>query len=167
VDLALNNDGEIISADSRQVYKGLDIGTGKITPEEMKGIPHHMLGRSNVVMNSLSPSMLVRAKPIVEDIFARGKTRLFVAALDNILMRLSTMWKLHPFRRIKLTPRTREKKMLMNSIMNLHKKDPHRADDVDRYNKVRLIRHSRSWPSLDTFHRFTSRSLYTKPKCTS
>ena len=34
---------EVISADSRQVYKYLDLGTGKITPEEMKGIPHHML----------------------------------------------------------------------------------------------------------------------------
>ena len=43
VDLALRENGEIISADSRQVYTGLNIGTGKITKEEMKGIPHHML----------------------------------------------------------------------------------------------------------------------------
>jgi tRNA dimethylallyltransferase len=38
---ALN--GEVISADSRQVYKGLDIGSGKVTAEEMEGIPHHLL----------------------------------------------------------------------------------------------------------------------------
>ena len=43
VELALEIGGEVISADSRQVYKGLDMGTGKITEAEMKGIPHHLL----------------------------------------------------------------------------------------------------------------------------
>ena len=43
VELALRFGGEIVSADSRQVYRGLDLGTGKITPEEMRGVPHHML----------------------------------------------------------------------------------------------------------------------------
>jgi tRNA dimethylallyltransferase len=45
--LAKKIGGEIISADSRQVYMGLDIGTGKITKREMKGIPHHMLDVAN------------------------------------------------------------------------------------------------------------------------
>ena len=39
--------GEIISADSRQVYTGLDVGTGKITKKEMNGIPHHLLDVAN------------------------------------------------------------------------------------------------------------------------
>ena len=43
VELALRFGGEIVSADSRQVYRGLDLGTGKITPQEMRGVPHHML----------------------------------------------------------------------------------------------------------------------------
>lgn len=43
VALAQQYHGEIVSADSRQVYRGLDLGTGKITPEEMAGVPHHML----------------------------------------------------------------------------------------------------------------------------
>ncbi|MEK7390810.1 MAG: isopentenyl transferase family protein, partial [Patescibacteria group bacterium] len=43
VRLARAVDGEIISADSRQVYKGLNIGSGKITEAEMKGVPHHLL----------------------------------------------------------------------------------------------------------------------------
>ena len=43
VELARRFGGEIVSADSRQVYRGLDLGTGKITPEEMQGVPHHML----------------------------------------------------------------------------------------------------------------------------
>src|SRR3989344_2732453 len=43
VALAKKFNGEIISADSRQVYKGLHIGVGKITKKEMRGIPHHLL----------------------------------------------------------------------------------------------------------------------------
>ena len=43
VQLAKHFSGEVISADSRQVYKGLDIGSGKIAKKEMMGIPHHLL----------------------------------------------------------------------------------------------------------------------------
>ena len=43
VTLAGQFSGEIISADSRQVYRRLDLGSGKITEEEMKGVPHHLL----------------------------------------------------------------------------------------------------------------------------
>jgi tRNA dimethylallyltransferase len=35
--------GEVINADSRQIYRGMNIGTGKVTQEEMQGIPHHLL----------------------------------------------------------------------------------------------------------------------------
>ena len=43
VELAKKYGGEIVSADSRQVFRGLDLGSGKITPEEMRGVPHHLL----------------------------------------------------------------------------------------------------------------------------
>ena len=43
VELAKRFGGEIVSADSRQVYRSLDLGTGKVTEEEMEGVPHHML----------------------------------------------------------------------------------------------------------------------------
>ncbi len=43
VELALRRNGEVVSADSRQVFRGLDLGSGKITPEEMRGVPHHLL----------------------------------------------------------------------------------------------------------------------------
>jgi tRNA dimethylallyltransferase len=43
VELALRYGGEIVSADSRQVFRGLDLGSGKIAPEEMKGVPHHLI----------------------------------------------------------------------------------------------------------------------------
>lgn len=43
VELALRFNGEIVSADSRQVFRGLDLGSGKISPEEMRGVPHHLI----------------------------------------------------------------------------------------------------------------------------
>ena len=43
VELALRYGGEIVSADSRQVFRGLDLGSGKITPDETKGVPHHLI----------------------------------------------------------------------------------------------------------------------------
>ena len=43
VTLAARYGGEIVSADSRQVFRGLDLGSGKITPEEMRGVPHHLI----------------------------------------------------------------------------------------------------------------------------
>ena len=43
IELALKYGAEIVSADSRQVFKGLDIGSGKVTPEETQGVPHYLL----------------------------------------------------------------------------------------------------------------------------
>ena len=43
IEIAKKFNGEVISADSRQVYRGMDLGTGKVTAKEMDGIPHHLL----------------------------------------------------------------------------------------------------------------------------
>jgi len=43
IQIAKACNGEVISADSRQVYRGMDLGTGKVTPEEMDGVKHHLL----------------------------------------------------------------------------------------------------------------------------
>ena len=48
IELAKKINAEIISADSMQIYKGLDVGTAKVTKEEMKGIPHHMIDICNI-----------------------------------------------------------------------------------------------------------------------
>ena len=45
IELAKQFNGEIISGDSMQVYRGLDIGTAKVTAEEMEGIPHHLIDK--------------------------------------------------------------------------------------------------------------------------
>lgn len=73
VKLAIENNAEVVSADSRQIYIGLDVGSGKITEVEMQGVVHHMLG----IIEPETPYSVMQyqkdALACIEDIFARGK----------------------------------------------------------------------------------------------
>ncbi len=73
VEYALKNNGEVISADSRQVYKGLDIGTGKITAREMKGVPHHLLDVADPKNQFNVEEYKVLAQRAIADITLRDK----------------------------------------------------------------------------------------------
>lgn len=74
VDLAKQVDGEIISADSRLVYRGMDIGTAKPTKSEMQGIPHYMIDIVEPEFNYSAGLYARQAKDYIQDILARGKT---------------------------------------------------------------------------------------------
>lgn len=78
VALARAVDGEIISADSMQVYRGMDIGTAKITAQQMQGIPHHLID----ILSPEEEFNVVRfqklAKTAMEEIYARGKLPVIV-----------------------------------------------------------------------------------------
>ena len=74
IELAKLYDGEVVSCDSMQVYKSMDIGTAKPTPEEMQGIPHHMLDVAEPWEDFSVSRYCQMAAPIVDDIIARGKT---------------------------------------------------------------------------------------------
>lgn len=79
VDVALKYGGEVVSADSVQIYRGLDIGSGKITTEEMRGVPHHMLDIVDPSENNFSVAMYIeRAKRTITDIIQRGKLPIIV-----------------------------------------------------------------------------------------
>lgn len=74
VALAKALDGEIISCDSMQLYRGMDIGTAKVTAQEMQGVRHHMIDVIDPT-DAYSVGLFVEAAgPIAEDIIARGKT---------------------------------------------------------------------------------------------
>ena len=73
VALAKEINGEVVSCDSMQVYKGMDIGTAKPTVEEMEGIPHHMLSVAEPDEDFSVSRYCEMAAPIVDDIVARGK----------------------------------------------------------------------------------------------
>lgn len=73
VNLALELDGEVINADAMQFYRGMDIGTAKITPAERKGVPHHLLDILDVTEEASVVDFQQQARSIVSDIHARGK----------------------------------------------------------------------------------------------
>ncbi len=74
VELAKELNGEVVSCDSMQVYKRMDIGTAKPTAEEMQGIPHHMLDVAEAWEDFSVSRYCAQAAPIVDDIIARGRT---------------------------------------------------------------------------------------------
>lgn len=74
VALARELDGEVVSCDSMQVYKRMDIGTAKPSPEEQQGIPHHMIDVAEPWEDYSVSRYCADAAPIVEDIVSRGKT---------------------------------------------------------------------------------------------
>ena len=74
VQLAKEFHGEVVSCDSMQVYKGMDIGTAKPTFAEMEGITHHMLSVAEPWEDFSVSRYCEMAAPIVDDIIARGKT---------------------------------------------------------------------------------------------
>src|SRR3990167_3851819 len=140
VKLAKKFNGEVISADSRQVYKGLNIGTGKITRKEMGGVPHYCL-------DVVSPKKIFTvadfkkcAEKAIEKIFAKNKTPIIVggtglyiqAVVDNItLPEVKPNWKLR---------KELEKKTTEEMFKMLKKLDPERAKTIDAKNPRRLIR---------------------------
>lgn len=140
VKLAKKIGGEIISADSRQVYKGLNIGSGKITKKEMRGVPHYCL-------DIVSPKKVFTvvdfkkcAEKAIEKIFAKNKTPIIVggtglyiqAIVGNIVLpEVKPNWKLR---------KELEKKTTEEMFEILRKLDHKRAKNIDAKNPRRLIR---------------------------
>ena len=95
IELALALNGEVVTADSMQVYKGMDIGTAKPTPSEMKGVPHHLI--DVVTPDTPFNVALYRdmAHRVIAEVHARGRvpivsggTGLYIrAVLDEFLFR--------------------------------------------------------------------------------
>lgn len=78
VELAAHYGGEIVSADSRQVFRGLDLGSGKITAEEMKGVPHHLIDVAEPNDFFSMHDFQRLAYEAIDDILVRGRTPFLV-----------------------------------------------------------------------------------------
>ena len=89
IELAKRLDGEVISCDSMQIYKGMDIGTAKPTPEETCGIPHHMIDIIEPCESFSAADYAPLAKACADDIIRRGKLPIFCGGtglyLDSVL----------------------------------------------------------------------------------
>jgi len=140
IKLAKKFNGEIVSADSRQVYKGMDIGTAKPTKKEMKGIPHHLLNVASPKRKFTVAQYRKLALKAIEKIQKKGKIPFLVggtwfyirAIVDGLVIpEVPPDWKLR---------RKLEKKSPKELYKILKKLDPKRAKTIEKENPRRLIR---------------------------
>jgi tRNA dimethylallyltransferase len=78
VRLALELDGEVINADAMQFYRGMDIGTAKVTVAERRGVPHHLLDTMDVSQEASVSDFQAQCRAVIADIHARGKRAVMV-----------------------------------------------------------------------------------------
>ncbi len=140
IGLAKKVNGEIISADSRQVYKGLDIGSGKIAKKEMGDIPHHMLDVAKPSQIFSAHDFKTGAGKHIEDILARGKTPIIVGGTGFYVDTLFGTWNLPDVPPNIALRKKLEKESAEKLFKTVEKIDPARAKMLDPRNKARLIR---------------------------
>jgi len=140
IKLAKKFNGEIVNADSRQVYKGMDIGTAKPTKKEMKGVPHYLLDIASPKRKFTVAQYRKLALKAIEKIQKRGKIPFLVggtwfyirAIVDGLIIpEVPPNWKLR---------KELEKKTPKELYKILKKLDPERAKTIEKENKRRLIR---------------------------
>jgi tRNA dimethylallyltransferase len=140
IKLAKKFNGEIVNADSRQVYKGMDIGTAKPTKKEMKGIPHYLLDVASPRRKFTVAQYRKLALKVIEKIQKKGKIPCLVggtwfyirAIVDGLIIpEVPPDWKLR---------KKFEKKSPKELYKILKKLDPKRAKTIEKENKRRLIR---------------------------
>lgn len=140
VEFALRLNGEIISVDSRQVYRGLDIGSGKVTDVEMKGIPHHLLDIVDPNETYTGANFVQDANKEIFNILNQGKLPIITGGTFFYIELLKGISKSAP-----VAPNTQLRTELEKfSNDELFKKlqtlDSDRAINIDKHNRHRLIR---------------------------
>ena len=136
--------GEIISADSRQVYRYMDIGTAKPSPQELSLVPHHLIDIINPDENFSLAQYLELANRAIQDIFRRGNLPLLVGGTGLYVKAVLEGWqvpRVSPDREFRYN---KEKKASEGRIDELYDElvvaDPDAAAKIDRRNVRRVIR---------------------------
>lgn len=140
VEAALRFDGEVVSADSRQVYRGLDIGTGKITREEMRGVPHHLLDVADPCSTLSVEQYQELAYAAIEATLSRAKLPIVAGGSGMYIQSIVDGIVLPP---VPPNPSLRADlaKMPLEELWKtLRREDPERAETIDRKNPRRLQR---------------------------
>jgi tRNA dimethylallyltransferase len=140
IELAQMFNGEIISADSRQVYKGMDIGTGKVSRREQRLIPHHLLDVASPKKQFTVSDFKRHLSKAIASVRSRGKIPFIVGGTAFYIYAGIDEWKIPE---VKPNPKLRrelEKKSLKELQKILKKLDPRRFETIDKANRVRLVR---------------------------
>ena len=141
VELAKELSGEVVSCDSMQVYRRMNIGTAKPTPKEMQGITHHMIDVAEPDEDFSVSRYCEMAAPIVDDILARGKTAIIAGGTGLYMDSLIKGNSFAPFpstgQRERLEAQADE--MGMDFMLDwLRRIDPEAADRV--HDRKRILR---------------------------
>lgn len=140
VEIAKQIGGEIISADSRQVYKGMNLGTGKITKKEMLGVPHYLLDVATPLKVFTVNDFQKLANKKIEEIIKRGEIPIICGGTGfyiDAVVNGNIFPEVKPNKKLR---KLLERKTTENLFDMLEKLDPDRAKTIDKNNKVRLIR---------------------------
>lgn len=140
IELAKQFNGEVVSADSRQVYRGLDIGSAKVTKEEMQGVPHHLLDVAEPTEVYTAADFKRDAEAAIADIVSRGRLPIVAGGtffyIDTLLGKVSLP-------EVEPNPELRAKlaeKSAAELLAILEELDPERAAVIERANPRRLVR---------------------------
>ncbi len=140
IDLALKYGAEIVSADSRQVYRGLDLGSGKVTKEEMRGVPHHLIDVAEPNEFFSLTDFQERAYQAIDDIAARGSRAFLVGGTG---LYINSVVDGYNIKKELVDNELRQEvaaKSLEELIEILKEKYPEALDTVDLQNKRRVER---------------------------
>ncbi len=143
VALAKALNGEVISADSMQLYRGMDVGTAKVTPEEMDGIPHHMIDVAEPWESFSAARYVEMADPLLQDILRRGKTAIIAGGTGLYVDALMAGRTFAPYpetgRRQALEQEAEEQGM-EHMLLRLKAVDPDSAARLHLADRKRIIR---------------------------
>ena len=166
VELARRLNGEVVSADSMQVYRRMDIGTAKPTREEMGGIPHHMLDIADPTENYSVARYVQEAVPIVDSILRRGRLPIVAGGTGLYIDNLIAGRQFAPF-----TPDSGLREALQSRVKTeglpalraeLDRADPDAAERIHPNDEKRTVRALEVWLSTGktiTQHDRESRAL--------
>ncbi|MFA5166193.1 MAG: tRNA (adenosine(37)-N6)-dimethylallyltransferase MiaA [Candidatus Paceibacterota bacterium] len=140
VKLAQKFKGEIVSADSRQIYKYLDLGTGKITKNEMEGIPHHLLDIILPSKKYSSGQYQKKAYQAIDKIIKAKKIPFLVGGSAFYLYSVADGWEFPKTKTDWKLRKELEKKTTDELLEMLIGMDPKRAQAIEQKNPRRLIR---------------------------
>lgn len=138
VELAKYMNGEIISADSMQIYKHLNVGSAKVTEQEMQGIKHHLIDIKEPYEDYSAGEFCTDAKACIKDILSRNKTPIIVGGTG---LYIKSLVEEYDFAKVKKHDEFRESlnnlsnEEIYERVLNLNKNSK-----VDKNNRQRLIR---------------------------
>lgn len=140
IELAKHYNTEIVSADSRQVYRGFDLGSGKVTLEEMQGVPHHLIDVADANEFFSLLDFQTQAYEAIDGIIERGKVPFLVGGTG---LYINSVVDGYDIRKENLDPAIRQQVLAMSHdelIAFLKEKNPKVLETIDLKNKRRLER---------------------------